>query len=187
MRTSKVGLHPISLISQSVHSKNVNCTPWKKINAIKLLTEKTMSETVDALWAAVQLNHFTVMQVHKFNKTINMEGVEPSHECLVFEVCQVPQVMQMPDENISSFTALPYLISINEKGGKTILATLKPTDLLAIFHTPKLKKVAKEVEDSMVKIMQEAAEGGFASRPEWGAEFLTPSHNQHSTIKETTC
>jgi uncharacterized protein (DUF302 family) len=59
-------------------------------------------------------------------------------------------------------TALPCRISIYEEGGKTILATLKPTTLLAMFNTPQLEGVAQEVEDTIVKIMQEAA-GGKAS------------------------
>ena len=50
-------------------------------------------------------------------------------------------------------------VSIYEEGGKTILATLKPTTLLAMFNTPQLKGVAQEVEDTMVKIMKEAASG----------------------------
>jgi uncharacterized protein (DUF302 family) len=54
-------------------------------------------------------------------------------------------------------TALPCRISLYEEDGKTILATLKPTTLLAMFNTPQLKDVAQEVEDAMVKIMTEAA------------------------------
>ena len=60
---------------------------------------------------------------------------------------------------MSVSTALPCRISIYEEDGKTILATLKPTTLLAMFNTPQLKAVALEVEDTIVKIMQEAAAG----------------------------
>ena len=56
--------------------------------------------------------------------------------------------------------ALPCRISIYEEDGKTILATLKPTTLLAMFNAPKLEQVAQEVEDSMLKIMNEAAAPG---------------------------
>jgi hypothetical protein len=45
----------------------------------------------------------------------------------------------------------------DREGGKTILATLKPTTLLSMFNAPQLKGVAKEVEDTIVKIMKEAA------------------------------
>jgi len=37
------------------------------------------------------------------------------------------------------------------------LATLKPTTLLAMFNSPQLKDVAQEVEDTILKIMKEAA------------------------------
>jgi hypothetical protein len=36
---------------------------------------------------------------------------------------------------------------------------LKPTTLLALFNTPQLKGVAQEVEDTIVKSMEEAASG----------------------------
>ena len=59
--------------------------------------------------------------------------------------------------------AVPFTVLTAEAekqlGGKTILATLKPTTLLAMFNTPQLKGVAQEVEGTIVKIMQEAAAG----------------------------
>jgi uncharacterized protein (DUF302 family) len=124
---------------------------------IKLPTDKTVSETSDALQTAVRANHFGVMQVHNLQETMVKKGVEFAHECLIFEVCQPQQAKKVLDENMSVSTALPCRISIFEEGGKTILATLKPTTLLGMFNTPQLKSVAQEVEDTIVKIMNEAA------------------------------
>mgnify|MGYP001549354507 FL=1 len=124
---------------------------------VKLATDKTVSETVAALQVAVQDNHFGVMQVHNLKETMNKKGVEFARECLIFEVCQPQQAKKVLDENMSVSTALPCRISIYEEGGKTILATLKPTTLLALFNTPQLKGVAQEVEDTIVKIMKETA------------------------------
>ena len=124
---------------------------------VKLSTHKSVSETAAALQAAVQANHFGVMQIHNLKETMAKKGVEFSRECLIFEVCQPQQAKQVLDENMSVSTALPCRISIYEEGGKTILATLKPTTFLAMFHTPKLQRVAQEVEDTLVKIMKEAA------------------------------
>jgi uncharacterized protein (DUF302 family) len=52
---------------------------------------------------------------------------------------------------------LPCRISIYEEGEGTVLATLKPTTLLAMFNHPELADVAREVEDTLVRIMQEAS------------------------------
>lgn len=123
---------------------------------IKLSTDKTVNEAATALEVAVQANHFGVMQVHNLKESMAKKGVELSHECLIFEVCQPQQAKKVLDENMSVSTALPCRISIYEEGGKTILATLKPTTLLAIFNAPQLAGVAQEVEDTIVKIMKDA-------------------------------
>ena len=126
---------------------------------VKLSTGKTVKEVAAALEAAVQANHFGVMQVHNLKETMAKKGVEFTRECVIFEVCQPQQAKKVLDQNMSVSTALPCRISIYEEAGKTILATLKPTTLLAMFHTPQLKGVAQEVEDTIVKIMKEAATG----------------------------
>jgi uncharacterized protein (DUF302 family) len=124
---------------------------------VKVSTDKTVSEAAAALQAAVQANHFGVMQVHNLKETMAKKGVEFERECLIFEVCQPQQAKKVLDQNMSISTALPCRISIYEEDGKTILATLKPTILLAMFNAPQLEGVAHEVEDTIVKIMKEAA------------------------------
>ena len=37
--------------------------------------------------------------------------------------------------------------------------TMKPTVLLAMFNTPQLEGMAREVEDTVIKIMKKAASG----------------------------
>ena len=125
----------------------------------KLSTNITVSEAAAALQSAVQANHFGVMQIHNLKETMAKKGVEFAHECLIFEVCQPQQAKKVLEQNMSISTALPCRISLYREDGHTILATLKPTTLLAMFNTPQLKGVAQEVEDTMVKIMKEAASG----------------------------
>ena len=127
---------------------------------IKHTTHQSVTEAAVALKSAVEANHFGVMQVNNLKETMIKKGVEFSRECLIFEVCQPQQAKKVLDENMSVSTALPCRISIYEEGGKTILATLKPTILLAMFDTPQLEQVAQEVEDSIVKIMKDAVASG---------------------------
>lgn len=122
---------------------------------IKLSTSKTVSQAASDLESAIQNNHFGLMQVHNLKETMNKKGVDFAPECLIFEVCQPQQAKKVLDKDMSVSTALPCRISIYEEGGKTILATLKPTSLLAMFNSPQLKSVAKEVEDTIIKIMKE--------------------------------
>lgn len=124
---------------------------------IELSTDKTVQDAAAALERAVEANHFGVMKVHNLKETMEKKGVEFARECLIFKVCQPQQAKKVLDENMSVSTALPCRISVYEKSGKTILATLKPTTLLAMFDTPQLEGVAQEVESTIVKIMKEAA------------------------------
>ena len=122
---------------------------------IKFSTAKTVSEAAAALQAAVAANHFGVMHFHNLKETMMKKGVEFDRECLIFEVCQPQQAKKVLDQNMSVSTALPCRISIYEEDGKTALASLKPTTLLASFNTPQLEGVAREVEETIVKIMKE--------------------------------
>jgi uncharacterized protein (DUF302 family) len=124
---------------------------------IILSTDKRVTEVAFDLQNAVQDNHFGVMQIHNLKETMAKKGVEFARECLIFEVCQPEQAKKVLEQNMSISTALPCRISIYEEEGKTILATLKPTTLLAMFKTPQLKEIAQEMEDIIVKIMKEAA------------------------------
>jgi uncharacterized protein (DUF302 family) len=126
---------------------------------VKFSTDKTVSVAAAALQASVQANHFGVMQVHNLKETMAKKGVEFARECLIFEVCEPQQAKKVLDQDMSVSTALPCRISIYEEGRKTILATLKPTTLLAMFNAPHLEGVAQAVEDTIVKIMKEAASG----------------------------
>jgi uncharacterized protein (DUF302 family) len=126
---------------------------------ITVSTNKPVSEVAIALHAAVEANHFGVMQVHNLKETMTKKGLEFERECLIFEVCQPQQAKRVLDQNMSVSTALPCRISIYQEGGQTILATLKPTTLLAMFNSPRLEGVAQEVEHTIVKIMREAASG----------------------------
>ena len=123
---------------------------------IKLSTDKTVSEVAAALQIAVPANHFGIMQVHNLQETMTKKGVEFTRECQIFEVCQPQQAKKVLEQNMSISTALPCRISLYREDGKTILATLKPTTLLAMFNSPQLAGAAQEVEDTIIKIMQEA-------------------------------
>lgn len=125
---------------------------------ITFTTNKSVSKTAEALEAAIQANHFGLMQVHDLKETMKKKGVDFERECRIFEVCQPQQAKKVLDQNMSVSTALPCRITLYEEGGKTILATLKPTVMLQMFNSPQLAGVAREVEETILKIMQDACD-----------------------------
>jgi uncharacterized protein (DUF302 family) len=78
-------------------------------------------------------------------------------ECRVFEVCNPQQAKEVLSRAMEISTALPCRISVYQEGGRTVLATIKPTKLLGLFNAPGVVAAAKEVEDTMIRIIDEAA------------------------------
>jgi uncharacterized protein (DUF302 family) len=97
------------------------------------------------------------MTVHNLKETMKKKGVEFERECRIFEVCNPHQAKKVLKKNMEISTALPCRISVYAEGGKVKLATLKPTALVSRFNAPDLQPVAREVEGTLIEIMEEAA------------------------------
>ncbi len=118
-------------------------------------------ETVCQRLADISPRHkFGVLGVHNLREKMESKGVLFTRECRVFEVCNPGHAKKVLSENIEISTALPCRIAVYEEGGRTILATLKPTALLTMFNAPGAAATAQEVEDTMLRIMDEACAGG---------------------------
>ncbi|MCB5253591.1 MAG: DUF302 domain-containing protein [Candidatus Cloacimonadaceae bacterium] len=120
-------------------------------------TDKSFGATIEALKAAVVANKFGVVHVHDLQQLMQDKGLVFERKCKVMEVCN-PHTAQRVlgiDMGVSSF--LPCRISVYEEGGKTIMATLKPSIVLATFDAKDIPAIALEVEATLIRIMQEAA------------------------------
>ncbi len=122
---------------------------------IKYPTIKSVKEAADALQKAVLAHNFGVMQVHNLRDSMLNKGVEFSPECLIIEVCNPHQAKKVLEADMSISTALPCRIAVYEEGGKTYLATLKPTMMLSMFDVPELQNVARQVEETILAIMKD--------------------------------
>jgi uncharacterized protein (DUF302 family) len=125
---------------------------------IRMTTHKSLSQTGTDLQAAAQKHRFGVMHVHNLRETMAKKDVQLGRECLIYEVCQPQQAKKVLDQNLTVSTMLPCRISLFEEDGETVLVTLKPTALVEFFDEPSLRPVAQEVEDSLLKIMTDAAQ-----------------------------
>lgn len=117
-------------------------------------------ETVCQRLPEIAASHkFGVLGVHNLREKMESKGVPFGRECRVIEVCNPRQAQVVLHQAIEISTALPCRISVYEEGGKTVLATIKPSMLLRMFDVPGAAATAKEVEDSMVRIMDESCRG----------------------------
>ncbi|MBP6507978.1 MAG: DUF302 domain-containing protein [Opitutaceae bacterium] len=113
-------------------------------------------ETVCQRLPEVATSHkFGVQAVHNLREKMESKGVPFGRECRVIEVCNPRHAQVVLNQDIEISAALPCRISVYEEDGRTVLATIKPTALLTMFNTPGAAATAQEVEDVMVRIMEE--------------------------------
>jgi uncharacterized protein (DUF302 family) len=120
-------------------------------------SSKSLARVIPDLEQAIARHKFGVLGVHDLKAKMAEKGVPFARECRIFEVCNPHQAKKVLEANLQVSTALPCRISVYEEGGKTKLATIRPTTLIGLYGTPELKSVAGEVEDTLVKIMAEAS------------------------------
>ncbi len=120
-------------------------------------SEKPLPRLAADLETAVANHHFGVLGVHDLKAKLAAKGVAFARECRVYEVCNPQQAKKVLEANLEISTALPCRISLYEEAGRTRLATISPTALIALYPNPELRAVAEEVEAALVAIMKEAA------------------------------
>jgi uncharacterized protein (DUF302 family) len=114
-------------------------------------------EVVCARLPAISAQHkFGVLGIHDLREKMVSKGVAFARECRVFEVCNPQQAQAILNQNIEVSTALPCRISAYTENGRTVLATIKPSSLLGLFGAAGGEGIAREVETSLVRIMDEA-------------------------------
>ena len=119
-------------------------------------TQGPIQSVVARLEKAAAENQFSVLGVHNLKEKMVSKGVDFTSECCVMEVCNPSKAREVLEENMSISTALPCRISIYPEGGKVKVATIRPTMLLNLFDSPELQNVAREVEDTLVRIIDTA-------------------------------
>ncbi len=120
-------------------------------------TKRSPQQAGQALETAAQKHKFGVLAVHNLQETMAKKGVEFAKECLIYEVCNPFQAKKVLESNPSISTALPCRIAIFKEGDHAKLSTIKPTAMLAMFGNAELGPVAREVEEVIVAMMNEAA------------------------------
>lgn len=124
----------------------------------RIHSRKNLAEVAQGLETAAQKYKFGILGVHDLRAKLREKGVEFDRDCQVFEVCNPHQAKKVLEANAEISTALPCRISVYREGDGVTLATLRPTALLEMFQTPGLRGVAEEVEETLLKMMQEAAQ-----------------------------
>ncbi|MBI4763893.1 MAG: DUF302 domain-containing protein [Deltaproteobacteria bacterium] len=120
-------------------------------------TVKSFERAAADLESAVKGHGFGVLHVHDLGTTLRSKGVDFKEECKIFEVCNPVQAARVLAADMRLNMALPCRVSVFTEKGKTKIGFIKPVQMLsALSQDPALVQVAKEVEEKIIRMVDEA-------------------------------
>lgn len=120
-------------------------------------SEKSVEQTVADMQTATVRHKFGVLHIHDLQGTLQKKGIDFPNACQILEICNPQNAKDVLLEDIELNMALPCRVSVYSDKGTTKIGMLRPTALLsALSDSPKLAKIAKEVEDTIIAIIGEA-------------------------------
>jgi uncharacterized protein (DUF302 family) len=123
----------------------------------EIKSTKSLAEIESGLQESAARHQFGIIAVHDLQETLRKKGVDLAMECRIYEVCNPLQAKKVLDLNGAISTALPCRISVYGSAKEHTLAAMRPTEMMKTFANPEVASVAREVEDVIVQMMQEAA------------------------------
>jgi uncharacterized protein (DUF302 family) len=120
-------------------------------------TGKTFEHAAADLEVAVKRNGFGVLHVHDLGGTLRSKGIAFHSQCKIFEICNPTQAAKVLAADLRLNMALPCRISVYTDAGKTLIGLIRPQPMLAaLSQDPTAAQVAREVEESLMRMVEEA-------------------------------
>ena len=120
-------------------------------------TLKSFDQASADLESAVKRHGFGVLHVHDLGATLRGKGILFDQQCRIFEVCNPVQAAKVLSTDMRLNMALPCRISVFTDKGKTMIGLIKPVQMLsALSQDAALVQVAKEVEEEIIQMVDEA-------------------------------
>ncbi len=120
-------------------------------------SSKSFDQASADLEAAVKRHKFGVLHVHDLGATLRARGVEFGEECRIFEVCNPIHAAKVLSSDMRLNMVLPCRISVFTEGGTTRIGFVRPVQMLsALSEDPELVRVAEEVEETTIRMVEDA-------------------------------
>lgn len=119
-------------------------------------TEKSVDQAAADLETAVPEHKFGVLHTYDLRATMKSKGVDYDREVRVLEVCNPHHAKTALTADMEVNMALPCRLSVWEDGEQTYIGMLQPTALLQVVTDADLGELAEEVEQTMIRIIDDA-------------------------------
>ena len=119
-------------------------------------SSKSFYEATFDLGPVIQRLGFVILHVHDISETLRRREIGLDDECQLFDICNYRQIEKLLAIDMQMSLTLPWRISVFTENGATKLGVIRPATLLASFSTtPEILRIAREIEEKMIQIIDE--------------------------------
>ena len=124
--------------------------------AFTVKTQKSIEGAIKSLTEDLKEIGFGVLETLDFKKILSDKGLEFSNNYRLMEVCNPNLAKQVLDANPDLGLLLPCTIAVYQKDHENYISFARPTSLLAMASEQNLQFTGKEIENNLIKIIENA-------------------------------
>lgn len=121
----------------------------------EVVSNKSFAAAVEAVIERTQANQFRVLHVHDVQATLAEKNFK-QEPLKIIEVCNAKYAHAALQIEITVSLLMPCRINVYVTENKTVISTFKPTSLTGMFDKPELGSFAEEVEEVLLRIIDES-------------------------------
>lgn len=119
-------------------------------------SDKSFYEACFDLPPVVQRLGFVVLHSHDLSETMRRKEIDLDDDCQTFDVCNYRLMEKLVALDIKLSLHAPWRISVFTEAGATKIGILRPLELAASSENAALLRLAREIEEKLVQIVDEA-------------------------------
>ncbi|MDH3502537.1 MAG: DUF302 domain-containing protein [Nitrosopumilus sp.] len=121
-----------------------------------LKTSKDINQIVLDITENLNDIGFGVLETLDFKEIFEKKGIEFKKNYKLMEVCNPTTAKNVLETNPELGLLLPCTIAIYQENNQNIISLAKPTSLLSIVSNDNLQKLAKEIEENLIEIIEKS-------------------------------
>lgn len=119
-------------------------------------SDKSFYEVCFDLPPVVQRLGFVVLHSHDLSETMRRKEIDLDDDCQTFDVCNYRLMEKLIALDMKLSLHAPWRISVFTENGATKIGILRPLELAASSENAALLRLAREIEEKLVQIVDEA-------------------------------
>jgi uncharacterized protein (DUF302 family) len=119
-------------------------------------SDKSFYEACFDLPPIVQRLGFVVLHSHDLSETMRRKEIDLDDDCQTFDICNYRLMEKLIRLDMKLSLHAPWRISVFTENGATKIGILRPFELAIASEKAALLRLAREIEEKLVQIVDEA-------------------------------